>query len=50
MNIWAIQREKRPLQKERDREILGHVLSADLLLGKQLFLLAEKDPNYKKGI
>lgn len=39
-------REKNKLQRERNKEILNHVLSADLLFGKKLFILAEKDENY----
>lgn len=46
----AFRREKRFLQRERNREIFKQVLSADLTFGKQLFILAEKDPAYKKGI
>ncbi|MGB9628916.1 MAG: class I SAM-dependent methyltransferase [Thermodesulfobacteriota bacterium] len=42
----AFQREKNPKQRERNREILDHVLSPDLIFGKKLFLLAEKDPLY----
>jgi len=47
---WAFRREKRLHQRERNREIFQHVMSACLLFGKQLFLLAEKDPSYWKGI
>jgi hypothetical protein len=32
------------------QEIFRHVMSADVIFGKQLFLLAEKDPAYQKGI
>ncbi len=46
----AFQREKNPRQRERNKEILNHVLSPDLLFGKKLFLLAEKDPLYRKAI
>lgn len=48
--LWAFKRERRLLQKERNKEIFKHVMSADLIFGKQLFLLAEKDPRYQKGI
>ena len=47
---WAFKREKRPHQRERNKEIFQHVMSSDIIFGKQLFLLAEKDPNYQKGI
>lgn len=45
----AFRREKNLMQRGRNREILNHVLSADLLFGKKLFLVAEKDPRYIKG-
>lgn len=46
----GFKREKRPEQVERNREIFGHVVSADVLFGKKLFVVAEKDPSYlKKG-
>ncbi|MBM4307479.1 MAG: class I SAM-dependent methyltransferase [Deltaproteobacteria bacterium] len=48
--LWASKREKRPLQRERNREIFKHVMSADVAFGKQLFVLAEKNPSYLKGI
>jgi len=48
--FWASKREKRPLQRERNREIFKHVMSADVAFGKQLFMLAEKNPAYLKGI
>lgn len=44
----AFRRERNPLQRERNREVLKHVLSADLLFGKKLFLVAEKDLRYVK--
>lgn len=34
----------------RNREIFRHVMSADLIFGKKLLVLAEKEPNYQKGI
>lgn len=42
----AFNREKNPRQRERNREIFRHTMSADLVFGKKLFLLAEKDPRY----
>jgi 2-polyprenyl-3-methyl-5-hydroxy-6-metoxy-1,4-benzoquinol methylase len=42
----AFRRERDLKQRERNNEILRHVLSADLVLGKKLFLMAEKDPRY----
>jgi 2-polyprenyl-3-methyl-5-hydroxy-6-metoxy-1,4-benzoquinol methylase len=50
MTDRAFRREKRPLQRERNRETFRHVLSADLIFGKKLFLTAEKDPDYQKNI
>jgi 2-polyprenyl-3-methyl-5-hydroxy-6-metoxy-1,4-benzoquinol methylase len=49
MTDRAFRREKRPLQRERNRETFRHVLSADLIFGKKLFLTAEKDPGYQKN-
>jgi 2-polyprenyl-3-methyl-5-hydroxy-6-metoxy-1,4-benzoquinol methylase len=45
----AFRRERNLKQRERNKEILRHVLSADLTLGRKLFLMAEKDPQYIKG-
>jgi SAM-dependent methyltransferase len=45
----AFGRERNSNQRERNREILRHVLSGDLILGRKLFLMAEKDPRYIKG-
>jgi hypothetical protein len=45
----AFRRERNLRQRERNREILKHVLSTDLIFGKKLFLMAEKDPQYIKG-
>ncbi len=42
----AFQRERNPRQKERNEEIFHHVTSFDLVFGKKLFLLAEKNPSY----
>lgn len=44
----AFNRERNSAQKERNREIFRHTMSADLIFGKKLFLLAEKDPRYLK--
>lgn len=46
----AFKREIRPYQRKRNKEIFHHVMSSDIIFGKQLFLLAEKDPSYQKGI
>jgi len=53
IHIYALtsrpfRREKDTLQQERNKEILKHVMSADLILGKQLYILAVKDPSYVK--
>jgi 2-polyprenyl-3-methyl-5-hydroxy-6-metoxy-1,4-benzoquinol methylase len=45
----AFQRERNAVQRERNREILSHVLSADLIFGKKIFLVAEKDRRYLKA-
>jgi hypothetical protein len=50
LTLLAFAREKRPLQRERNRKIFQRVMSADLVFGKQIFLLAEKDSSYLKGI
>ena len=42
----GFRREKDSEQKERNKEMLRHVLSADLLYGKKLFVLAEKDSRF----
>jgi hypothetical protein len=44
----GFKRERRFQQVERNREIFRHVLSADMLFGKKLFVVAEKDPAYVK--
>lgn len=44
----AFRKERNPMQRERNREILSHILSADLIFGKKLFLVAEKDHRYVK--
>jgi len=45
----GFKRERRSQQVERNREIFRHVLSADVLFGKKLFVVAEKDPTYVKA-
>jgi SAM-dependent methyltransferase len=40
----GFRRERWPEQVERNREIYRHVISADMLFWKKLFLVAEKDP------
>jgi len=42
----AFWRERNPRQKERNEEIFHHVTSFDLIFGKKLFLLAEKNSSY----
>jgi hypothetical protein len=50
LTTWrAFRRERNLRQRERNREILRHVLSTDLIFGKKLFLMGEKDPQYVKG-
>jgi 2-polyprenyl-3-methyl-5-hydroxy-6-metoxy-1,4-benzoquinol methylase len=50
LTTWrAFQRERNPNQKEKNREIFRDVMSVDLIFGKKLFVLAEKDPRYVKG-
>ncbi len=44
----SFRREKNGKQRNRNKEILKHVLSTDLLFGKKLFVLAEKDPSFVK--
>lgn len=44
----AFEREKNQLQRERNKEIFGHILSPDLLFGKKLYILAEKNEKYIK--
>jgi len=44
----SFRREKNREQRVRNRDIIKHVLSADLLFGKKLFVLAEKNHHYKK--
>ncbi len=45
---WAFSKETNCVQRERNVEIFRHVMSADVVLGKTLYLLAEKDPSYVK--
>jgi hypothetical protein len=44
----SFRRDTDALQQEKNKQILKHVMSADLLLGKQLYILAVKDPSYVK--
>lgn len=48
MTYRSFKREKNREQRVRNQEIVKHVLSADLLFGKKLFVFAEKDHLYKK--
>jgi SAM-dependent methyltransferase len=48
MTYRSFKREKNKEQRVRNQDIVKHVLSADLLFGKKLFVLAEKDHRYKK--
>ena len=48
MTYRSFRREKNREQRGRNQDIIKHVLSADLLFGKKLFVLAEKDYHYKK--
>ncbi len=45
----GFKRERRSEQVMRNREIFRHVLSGDMLFGKKLFVLAEKEPAYVKA-
>ena len=45
----GFKRERRPEQVLRNREIFRHVLSGDMLFGKKLFVVAEKEPAYVKA-
>jgi SAM-dependent methyltransferase len=44
----SFRREKNREQRERNKVILKHIFSTDLLFGKKLFILAEKDSFFKK--
>jgi SAM-dependent methyltransferase len=48
MTYRSFKRETNREQRVRNHDIVKHVLSADLLFGKKLFVLAEKDHLYKK--
>ena len=48
MTYRSFKREKNREQRVRNRDIIKHVLSSDLLFGKKLFVRAEKDHHYKK--
>lgn len=45
----AFRRERNRRQRERNIEVLRHVLSLDLIFGKKLFVVAEKDSRYFKS-
>jgi len=45
----SFRREKNKKQRDRIKDILKHVLSSDLLFGKKLFVLEEKDPTFLKS-
>ncbi|MBW2039429.1 MAG: class I SAM-dependent methyltransferase [Deltaproteobacteria bacterium] len=44
----SFRRERNREQRVRNKEMLRHVLSRDLLFGKKLFVLAEKDHHFLK--
>jgi 2-polyprenyl-3-methyl-5-hydroxy-6-metoxy-1,4-benzoquinol methylase len=48
MTCRSFKRENSKEQRDRNKDILKHVLSADLLFGKKLFVLAEKNPAFLK--
>ena len=43
MTYRSFKREKNRKQRDKNKDILKHVFSPDLLFGKKLFILAEKD-------
>jgi SAM-dependent methyltransferase len=45
----SFKREKNREQRSRNKDILKHVFSIDLLFGKKLFVLAEKDYTFLKS-
>jgi SAM-dependent methyltransferase len=45
----GFKRERRPEQVLRNREIFRQVLSGDMLFGKKLFVLAQREPAYVKA-
>jgi len=45
----AFRRERNRRQWEKNKEIFEHVLSPDLLFGKKLFLVSEKNPLYVRN-
>ena len=49
MTLNSFRTERNNEQRTRNREIFRHILSSDLLYGKKLFLLAEKDEHFLKG-
>jgi len=42
----SFKREKNREQRDRNKDILNHILSSDLLFGKKLFILAKKDSTF----
>lgn len=49
MTYRSFRREKNTEQRERNRKIFRHILSPDLLFGKKLFVLAEKDNRFLRN-
>jgi len=45
----SFKREKNRKQRDRNKSILKHILSTNLLFGKKLFILAEKDYTFFKN-
>ena len=45
----SFKREKNREQMHRNKSIFKHIISTDLILGKKLFILAEKDPVFLKN-
>lgn len=48
MTYRSFRREKNRKQKARNKDIVKHIFSPDLLFGKKLFVLAEKDQHFLK--
>ena len=48
MTYRSFRREKNREQRDRNKDIFKHVHSADLLFGKKLFVLAEKNKHFLK--
>jgi SAM-dependent methyltransferase len=47
--LRSFKRERNATQRERNKEIVSHVMSKAVLFGKKLFLLAEKNPLFVRG-